>query len=338
MTPGRAAARSGLIAIACGAILLAACGGGGSASTTPSPSALLDPAARGPYGVGLTKMTFERPSTADGTPRKLDTWIWYPAAASAGDATPVTDAAPAANGGPFPVVIFSHGNGGQPQFHKYLTEHLASWGFIVAAPPHPGDTSADCSPCLTQAIVASARERPADVTLVLDKLLALKNDPSQPLGRIIDPTRTALGGHSFGGWTSIFAAPDGRFNAVIAMAPGAPDTLLARAAKVTVPTLILGGAKDEIVDPASVRRLFDALPASTAKTYVSFPEGHHLTFIDRCLGCTAALSDARGHELVNRYTTAFLETYVIRDSRYAHYLNEDVAPDAVIIHDAAAGN
>jgi len=337
MTPGRAAARVCLSAIALAAIVLVACGGG-SASKTPSPTALRDPAQRGPYSVGLTKMTFERPSTAGGTPRTLESWIWYPAAGSAGDAAPVTDALPATSGGPFPVVIFSHGNGGQPQFHKYLTEHLASWGFIVAAPPHPGDTSADCSPCSASAIVASARERPADVTLVLDKLLALKDDPAQPLGKIIDPARTALGGHSFGGWTSIFAAPDGRFNAIIAMALGAPETLLGRAPKVTVPVLIIGGARDEIVNPASVRRLFDAIPAATAKTYVSFPEGHHLTFIDRCLGCTDALTEERGHELVNRYTTAFLETYVIKDDRYAHYLTEDVAPDAVIIHDAAAGN
>lgn len=332
-----AAIRACLSVIALAAILLVACGGG-SASKMPSPAPLRDPDARGPYSVGLTKMTFERSSTADGTPRKLETWIWYPASSSASDSTPATDAPPATGGGPFPIVIFSHGNGGQPQFHKYFTEHLASWGFIVAAPPHPGDTSADCSPCPVSAIVASARERPADVTLVLDKLIALKDDPAQPLGKIIDPTRTALAGHSFGGWTSIFAAPDGRFNAVISMAPGAPEILLGRAAKVTVPTLILGGDKDEVVKAASVRKLFAAIPSTTAKMYVSFPEGHHLTFIDRCLGCTAALTEERGHELVNRYTTAFLETYVMKDDRYAHYLTEDVAPDAAIIHDAPAGN
>ncbi len=329
--------RACLSVIAFATIVLAACGGG-SASKTPLPAPPRDPAARGPYSVGLTKMTFERPSNADGTPRKLETWIWYPADGVAGDAAPATDALPATNGGPFPIVIFSHGNGGQPQFQKYFTEHLASWGFIVAAPPHPGDTSADCSPCGASALVPSARERPADVTLVLDKLIALKDDPAQPLGKIVDPTRATLAGHSFGGWTSIFTAPQGRFSAIISMAPGAPAILLGAAAKITVPTIVLGGVKDEIVPALGVRKLFDAIPATTAKTYVSFPEGHHLTFIDKCLGCTAALTEERGHELVNRYTTAFLETYVMKDDRYAHYLTEEVAPDAVIIHDAAAGN
>jgi predicted dienelactone hydrolase len=334
----RRIARIALIAVITGVALSAmSCSGGSAAkSTTPTASALRDPAERGPYNVGLTKMTFERPANADGSPRKLETWIWYPAAGAATDPTPAADAAPADNGGPFPVVIFSHGSGGQPNFYKYVTEHLASWGFIVAAPPHPGNTSADCFPCSGASITASARERPTDVTFVLDQVLALKDDPSQPLGKVIDPAHTAVAGHSFGGWTSVFAAPGSKFNAVIAMAPGLPETLLGRAPNITAPILILGGDKDELVPPGSVRKLFDALPKTIARTYVSFPEGHHLTFSDRCLGCTAALSEARGHDLVNRYVTAFLETYVKGDDRYAHYLTEDVAPEAVIVHDASA--
>lgn len=303
---------------------------------SPTPAAVRDPAEAGPYAVGLTKMTFERTSNIDGNARTLETWIWYPAATGAGSATSTTAAAPATDGGPFPIVVFSHGSGGQPNFYKYVTEHLASWGFVVVAPPHPGNTSADCSPCTGATLTTSARERPADITFVLDQIVALKDDPSQSLGAIIDPSRTALAGHSFGGWTSIFAGAGGPFDAIVSMATGSPDLLLARAKTVRVPTLLLGGNKDELIAPASMAKLFGALPADIAKTYVSFPEGRHLTFSDRCLGCTAALTEARGHELVNRYTTAFLETYVAGDARYAHYLIEDVAPDALIVHDAAA--
>ena len=60
-------------------------------------------------------------------------------------------------------------------------------------------------------------------------------------------------------------------------------------------------------------------------------------FADRCFGCADALPEQRGHDLINRYATAFLETYVTKDERYAHYLREDVAPDAAIVHDAAYG-
>lgn len=321
-----------------GSIAATACGGGSNTQATgsPTPAAVRDPVEPGPYAVGLTKMTFERASNIDGKPRTLETWIWYPAATGAGSATPTTDVAPDTDGGPFPIVIFSHGSGGQPNFYKYLTEHLASWGFVVVAPPHPGNTSADCFPCRGATLTTSARERPTDVTFVLDQVIALKDDPAQPLGAIIDPSRTALAGHSFGGWTSIFAGAGGPFDAIVSMATGLPELLLARAATVRVPTLLLGSAKDELIAPASIAKLYAALPADIAKTYVSFPEGRHLTFSDRCFGCAPALPEQRGHDLVNRYTTAFLETYVVGDARYAHYLTEDVAPDALIVHDAAA--
>ncbi len=333
MSARRVAIRACLLAIA--AVGLIACSGGSAAKTPANAQpALRDPAERGPYGVGLTKMTFERPSTIDGTPRKLETWIWYPAGGAETDAK--ADAAPASQGGPFPIVVFSHGSGGQPNFYKYFTEHLASWGFVVVAPPHPGNTSADCFPCDGKSIVTSARERPTDMTFILDQVLALKNDASQPLGKIVDGTRTAITGQSFGGWTSVYAGSGGPFNAIISMSPGLPSTLLGRAPGVHVPTLILGGGKDELVAPGDVQKLFDALPADDEKTYVSFPEGHHLTFADRCVGCTDALPEQRGHDLVNRYSTAFLETFVMKDDRYAHYLTEDVAPDALIVHAAPA--
>ncbi len=326
-----------LLSLVAAAVVLAACGGGGggkTASAPPNGQAPLDPAQPGPYGVRLTKMTFERSSTIDGSPRTLDTWIWYPAAPAAGDASP--DAAIEPAEGRFPIVVFSHGSGGQPNFYKFFTEHLASWGFVVVAPPHPGNTSADCFPCAGASIVTSARERPGDIDFIMERMAALHDDTAQPLGRIIDPTRAAIAGHSFGGWTAIFAAPGARFAAVVAMAPGLPESLIERAASITAPVMLLGGGKDELVPARSVARLDAALPAATT-AYVSFPEGHHLTFSDRCLGCSDAPTAQRGHDLVNRYATAFLETYVMKDDRYAHYLAEDVAPDALIVHDAAAG-
>ncbi len=120
------------------------------------------------------------------------------------------------------------------------------------------------------------------------------------------------------------------------MAPGLPETLVARAEDVRAPVLLIGGGQDALVPPDSVRKLYNALPGGT-KTYVSLPEGRHTSFADRCFGCTDALSEQRGHDLINRYATAFLETYVTKDDRYARYLREDVAPDATIVHDAAYG-
>ena len=49
------------------------------------------------------------------------------------------DAAPA-DLSPCPLVVFSHGNSGLRRQSTFLTTHLASWGFVVAAPDHTGNT------------------------------------------------------------------------------------------------------------------------------------------------------------------------------------------------------
>ena len=43
--------------------------------------------------------------------------------------------------------MFSHGSCGFPGQSPFLTETLASWGFVVAAPPHPGNTTAELATC-----------------------------------------------------------------------------------------------------------------------------------------------------------------------------------------------
>ncbi len=325
----RITAAVALCVLALAALLAGACGGGGGAAQDAAP-ALRDPGGPGPYAAGVTNMTFERPSSADGSPRRLDTMFWYPADGGGGDGAR-RDAPAAATGGPFPVVVFSHGSGGQPRAYTFFAEHLASWGYVVVAPPHPGNTSEDCTVCDSANLVASARERPGDMTAALDGVLALRDDPLQPLGKVVDPARTAIAGHSFGGWTAVFVAPGGRFNAAIALAPGLPATLLARAESVRVPVLLIAGGKDQIVPEGSVRKLFDALPATIDKRYVLLPAGTHLSFVETCFGCDDALSEERGHESTNRYATAFLQVHLAGDARYAQYLDRPDPPDAVLV-------
>ena len=312
-------------------LVFAGCSGGGSSSdadgdVTPTPGELRDPSTRGPYAVGLQRMTFTR-TTDRGEERPLDTWIWYPADVAAEEGA-VEGAQPLADSGPFPLVIFSHGSGGQPQFQRFFTEHLASWGYVVAAPPHPGNTSDDCVLCPVDAILRSAPERPVDVRFVYDELLALRKDPEAALGQIIDPDRAAVAGHSFGGWTAVYVADDLRFDAAIAMAPGAPQTLIGHARRVTMPVLIFNSEKDTVVDPAGVKSLSEAIPEAIALTYVAYPAGTHLTFIDNCFDCSG-LAQERGHELTNGYATAFLERYLRGDERYGAYLGESVGTEAV---------
>ena len=68
----------------------------------------------------------------------------------------VVDAPLDASGGPYPVVLFSHGSCGYPLQSTFLTPLLASRGYIVVAPPHPGNTINEFPTCGT-------RERPGRI-------------------------------------------------------------------------------------------------------------------------------------------------------------------------------
>ena len=75
--------------------------------------------ATGPFAVGTRSVTFvdeERPTPAFGSQpeqptRTVVTELWYPAQGAPGG--PATADAPAADG-PFPVIVFNHGQQGEP--------------------------------------------------------------------------------------------------------------------------------------------------------------------------------------------------------------------------------
>jgi len=80
----------------------------------------------------------------------------------------------------WPLVLFSHGAGAYRASYIYWTEYLASHGYVVAAPDHPG--SARYTQVGGQVITpggprskyaSMARERPNDMISVLDALEAI---------------------------------------------------------------------------------------------------------------------------------------------------------------------
>src|SRR5262249_56793088 len=65
--------------------------------------------------------------------RSLPTAVWYPTAPDAGG----PDAALASEGRPFPLIVFGHALGSYDSQSTFLTTHLATHGYIVAAPTFP---------------------------------------------------------------------------------------------------------------------------------------------------------------------------------------------------------
>ncbi|MFN8558600.1 MAG: alpha/beta fold hydrolase [Dehalococcoidia bacterium] len=301
-----------------------------SGAIPPAAAVPADPTRAGPYGVGVTTRTFSRLSWTTGEPRSLEIVIWYPAAGvSGGTVAPLLRAVPEATpstAGPFPVLIFSHGAGSTPAQSAFLTSHLASHGYVVAAPPHPGATWDDCPGCgaverQQRLLRDSTINRPGDVSFALDMMAALNADTGSTFRGALDVTRAAVIGHSWGGYTAVMAAAtDRRFRAAVALAPVVNDTLEDAAALVQAPTLVMGGRLDHVTPFRQQERLFARLPAGVPHFLVGLPLGGHTAFSDVCPpdspGCRPGELADDAHPLVGAYTVAFLNRYLRGDERY----------------------
>ena len=178
-------------------------------------------AARGRFDVGFQQFT-----TRGAQNRRLKLAVWYPTLKSVdggkatiryvaankfdrgilnakeitSTGTAVAKAAADVKSGPFPLVVFSHGYGLSPIAFSTLLEHVASHGFVVVGPEH----NESFDPSLTgfwKALI----DRPADIRKTIDYAEYLTR-PGSPLAGAINVSRTAVVGHSYGGYTALAAA------------------------------------------------------------------------------------------------------------------------------------
>lgn len=108
-----------------------------------------------------------------------------------------------------PVLVFSQGLGSIRSDLRYLANHLASHGYIVAALEHPGSNEANTGAALAgQVQLLTAQEfleRPKDISFVLDEL-AKFNQSNPSLRGKIATDRAMIIGYSFGGATALSVA------------------------------------------------------------------------------------------------------------------------------------
>lgn len=124
------------------------------------------------------------------------------------------DAQPSA--GRFPLVIVSHGYPGSRLQMSYLTEHLASHGYVVAAIDHTESTRADKG-----GFASTLLNRPLDDLFVLDQLAAMGAAGSGSfLAGKVDAQRSALIGYSMGAYGALNAAGAGVSAVASSLVPG----------------------------------------------------------------------------------------------------------------------
>jgi predicted dienelactone hydrolase len=107
-------------------------------------------------------------------------------------------------GGSAPVIVISHGLGSDRMTFAYLATHLASYGFAVAVPEHPGSNAEQVQALingLASEVTAPAElvDRPSDIKFLLDEL-------GRSFGGQLNLQQVGVLGQSFGGYTALALA------------------------------------------------------------------------------------------------------------------------------------
>lgn len=110
--------------------------------------------------------------------------------------------------GKTPVVIVSHGLGSRPEDFADRAKHLASYGYVVALPQHPGSDyqqTQNLKRGLSQQVFLSSEfiDRPRDISFVIDEL---ERRNATEFGGRLNLQAVGVYGHSFGGYTALAVA------------------------------------------------------------------------------------------------------------------------------------
>lgn len=187
------------------------------------------------------------------TTRTIPTVLVYEGADGGGED------APAATAASQPLVVWMNGLGGEAGAGDPLLLALVDAGYVVAAPNSP-EVSAPASSFL------DFPELPADITTVIDALLAPDDGVADDLSSLIDAERIGLAGHSLGGTGvlgSVFneCCRDARVDAaaVFGVVPGL--VFESEFDFSGAPLLLIHGSADEISALAGAQEILESAAA-----------------------------------------------------------------------------
>jgi predicted dienelactone hydrolase len=113
----------------------------------------------------------------------------------------VRDAAPDATGGPYPLILISHGYPGNRFLMAHLGENLASKGYVTVSIDHTHSTY-DSQVAFGSTLV----NWPLDQLFVLNQIDALSKTEGSFLKGFVDAGNTGLIGYSMGGYGAVILA------------------------------------------------------------------------------------------------------------------------------------
>jgi dienelactone hydrolase len=229
----------------------------------------------------------EDPYAADGSKRELAIRAWYPVSVHFNQPCKPADYAsppvlnyfaqlagvapfPVATNscrnadvaeGAHPIVLLTPGYSGTYTDYTFLTEELASRGYVVVALDHTYESTAvefsdgrlvrsrvgshlgGPLPRDSRSLAFALDARTKDLKFLVGHLAVLNSRQGNPFAGRLDLSRIAVAGHSLGGLTALVSGTsDPRVRALILMDPMLPDVLPGRTSK---PVLILAADRKQ---------------------------------------------------------------------------------------------
>jgi predicted dienelactone hydrolase len=265
--------------------------------------------------------------------------------------------------GALPLVVFSHGAGGDSRAFSELSSHWASWGYVVVHPTHSdsvrlrmeqGEDISDVRKEMRNIVSkVDLPSRVADIRFILDSIPEIE----KATGARVDRERIAMAGHSAGALTtqviagvkiraarrfggkgtflSVNSAGDPRIKAALVISGQGPGRLLTEDSwdELTLPMLVITGSNDTSM-------VTDETPESRRKPYeLAKPGDKYLLWIEGATHSSfgggpnaavrAILGEAQAENIemivdsTSSATTAFLDAYLRSDTGAKAYLRSD---------------
>lgn len=246
-----------------------------------------------------------------------------------------------------PIVLFSHGLGGNREGSAFLGKHWASRGYVAVFLQHPGSDDSVWKDVPVAERMAALKKaaglkefllRVRDVPAVLDQLEAWNKDAAHAFGGRFDMNHVGMSGHSFGAVTtqavSGQVAPlgsgfrDDRIKAAVIMSPSGPASGNTKKAfgSVEIPWMLLTGTKDgNPINGADAKTRLVVFPdlSPGSKYQLVLDNAEHSAFTERALPGETERRNPNHHRAMLAVTTAFWDAYLRNDEAARLWLDGD---------------